>query len=334
MSTRTTHLNIVKPASGENVNLSVINGNYDIIDAGVAAKVSEPETEGTTGQVLTTDGNGGRTWQDAAGGAEIDDTTTAADTVWSSEKTSDELETVSNAKVNISDIINNLTSTATNKPLAAAQGKALSDTIATHFKNETISNSYTGTEGGAKSVIDYLKTRIDNFSPVHFDIVVTATGYYSGIFAKAGNYASGFITRFGGESWNFSVDSSNNVTLNKLATGNESHTSGGTLIESSYYKTDDGSFLTVAKFARTVWVNCVVYVKTPYTSHPGYIITSGLPKPQATTNIFYSSCGNGFSPASLTPLRLVLDIDGNLYARHGVAGYPYDVNFCYITKED
>ena len=30
-------------------------------------------------------------------------------------------------KVNISDIVNNLTSTATNKPLSAAQGKALND---------------------------------------------------------------------------------------------------------------------------------------------------------------------------------------------------------------
>ena len=35
------------------------------------------------------------------------------------------------SKINISDIVNNLTSTATNKPLSAAQGKKLNDAIAT-----------------------------------------------------------------------------------------------------------------------------------------------------------------------------------------------------------
>lgn len=35
------------------------------------------------------------------------------------------------SKINISDIVNNLTSTATNKPLSAAQGKALNDALAT-----------------------------------------------------------------------------------------------------------------------------------------------------------------------------------------------------------
>lgn len=46
---------------------------------------------------------------------------------------------LNDAKVNVSDIQNNLTSTATNKPLSAAQGKSLSDTIVdfcdTHFFN-------------------------------------------------------------------------------------------------------------------------------------------------------------------------------------------------------
>ena len=39
------------------------------------------------------------------------------------------------SKINISDIVNNLTSTATNKPLSAAQGKALNDALATTNSN-------------------------------------------------------------------------------------------------------------------------------------------------------------------------------------------------------
>lgn len=38
-------------------------------------------------------------------------------------------KTAISSKINISDIVNNLTSTATNKPLSAAQGKALNDAI-------------------------------------------------------------------------------------------------------------------------------------------------------------------------------------------------------------
>lgn len=41
-----------------------------------------------------------------------------------------DIKTAVNSKINISDIVNNLTSTATNKPLSAAQGKALNDALA------------------------------------------------------------------------------------------------------------------------------------------------------------------------------------------------------------
>lgn len=40
-----------------------------------------------------------------------------------------DIKTAVNSKINISDIVNNLTSTATNKPLSAAQGKALNDAL-------------------------------------------------------------------------------------------------------------------------------------------------------------------------------------------------------------
>lgn len=47
------------------------------------------------------------------------------------------------SKINISDIVNNLTSTATNKPLSAAQGKALNDALGTTNNNlNTLSNKF------------------------------------------------------------------------------------------------------------------------------------------------------------------------------------------------
>jgi len=54
------------------------------------------------------------------------------------------------SKINISDIVNNLTSTATNKPLSAAQGKALNDAITSqtnYIKRVTISGALVGTTG-------------------------------------------------------------------------------------------------------------------------------------------------------------------------------------------
>ena len=46
-----------------------------------------------------------------------------------------DIKTAVNSKINISDIVNNLTSTATNKPLSAAQGKALKDDLGTTNAN-------------------------------------------------------------------------------------------------------------------------------------------------------------------------------------------------------
>lgn len=48
------------------------NNEYDIKDSTARSqlgnKISEPATEGTAGQVLTTDGNGGRSWTTVSGG--------------------------------------------------------------------------------------------------------------------------------------------------------------------------------------------------------------------------------------------------------------------------
>lgn len=57
-----------------------------------------------------------------------------------------DVKTAVNSKINISDIVNNLTSTATNKPLSAAQGKTLNDAIGT--VNTNLARSYISNIGG------------------------------------------------------------------------------------------------------------------------------------------------------------------------------------------
>lgn len=59
---------------------------------------------------------------------------------------------LNDGKINISDIVNNLTSTATNKPLSAAQGKAIND----RFVFNTLLTSEQGTTITLKSNKLYL----------------------------------------------------------------------------------------------------------------------------------------------------------------------------------
>ena len=47
-----------------------------------------------------------------------------------------------NSKLNISDVVNNLTSTSTTQPLSAAQGKALNDAITTVSQEMTLTNKF------------------------------------------------------------------------------------------------------------------------------------------------------------------------------------------------
>ena len=50
---------------------------FDIVDEAargdLSNKISEPSVEGTNGQVLTTDGNGGRTWTTISTDLDLDD---------------------------------------------------------------------------------------------------------------------------------------------------------------------------------------------------------------------------------------------------------------------
>lgn len=78
-------------------------------------------------------------------------------------------KTAINSKINISDIVNNLTSTATNKPLSAAQGKALNDALVQSLavKAITIEQSVDVAASGNVS-ITFQKPSVAGYAPLLF----------------------------------------------------------------------------------------------------------------------------------------------------------------------
>ena len=87
------------------------------------------------------------------------------------------LQKLLDAKVNKSDVVNNLTSTDTDKPLSAAQGKALNESIdaSTTFTKFTISHYGTWTSVTVNSATVYRYTvSISKADSAHPDIFLTA----------------------------------------------------------------------------------------------------------------------------------------------------------------
>lgn len=69
---------IIDDTAGEGDTDKVLSANkvteeLDVLKSAIQQKISEPETEGTSGQVLTTDGNGGRSWTTVQGGGGTSD---------------------------------------------------------------------------------------------------------------------------------------------------------------------------------------------------------------------------------------------------------------------
>jgi hypothetical protein len=81
-------------------------------------------------------------------------------------------------KVNIIDIVNNLTSTETNKPLAAAQGKALSDALSNKADIFQLATMPQPTAQDAGKVVQYVGADSNNYTKGHFYTVVQAGGIY------------------------------------------------------------------------------------------------------------------------------------------------------------
>jgi len=133
-----------------------------------------------------------------------------------------------NSKLNISDVVNNLTSTSTTQPLSAAQGKALNDAKADRiFTN----NEYTATFTGPKNVSLLPQAK------EYFILVKGASGYYSlylpraiieatpdtqswylnGWYYSSSNNAYGFVTKRSNDSINVCTLFENGVNVSASA---------------------------------------------------------------------------------------------------------------------
>lgn len=82
-------------------NFAGLDASGNLTDSGKAPEdfLEAPATAGTSGQVLTSDGSGGQSWQDPTGGDPteiIDDTAGAGDTdkVWSADKSASEAQSL------------------------------------------------------------------------------------------------------------------------------------------------------------------------------------------------------------------------------------------------
>lgn len=95
---------------------------------------------------------------------DIDDTLAALDKLWSSTKITSEVNALDAAKLNISDIVDNLTSLDTNKALSANQGKLLKDMI---DAINTLLTSDDTTLDELQEIVDYIKANksvLDNLA--------------------------------------------------------------------------------------------------------------------------------------------------------------------------
>lgn len=88
--------NLQTNVSNLQTNVSNLQTNVGNLQTAVSGKMNEPASEGTAGQVLTTDGNGQRTWTTVESGGssiEIDDTLTQQGEAADAKATGDALAT-------------------------------------------------------------------------------------------------------------------------------------------------------------------------------------------------------------------------------------------------
>lgn len=111
---------------------------------------------------------------------DIDDTLAALDTLWSSTKIQNELNALDAAKLNISDIVDNLTSLDTNKALSANQGKLLKDMI---DAINTLLTSDDTTLDELQEIVDYIKA---NKSVLDSLAISNIAGLQAALDGKAG----------------------------------------------------------------------------------------------------------------------------------------------------
>lgn len=93
-----------------------------------------------------------------------------------------------NSKLNISDVVNNLTSTSTTQPLSAAQGKALNDALSSPTTQTVQWNAILGTDRNKKSLnvnsYKYMKLRATFPNGGYGETVVDCRYYHTGFFGN------------------------------------------------------------------------------------------------------------------------------------------------------
>lgn len=146
MSTRTQNIELEKPTSDENYDISVFNRNSDKIDQEIALRAKTADIQNNLTSTATNKP------LSAAQGKALND-----------------------GKVNISDIQNNLTSTATDKPLSAAQGKILSDTIVENIGTSIDITNDVKTRTGSTSTCSCYVSKVGNMKLINLNIRVGAS---------------------------------------------------------------------------------------------------------------------------------------------------------------
>ena len=112
---------------------------------------------------------------------DVDDTTTdqLSELIALIQDNASDIESITNGKVNVSDIVNNLTTNVSNKPLSAAQGvalKALIDAITVPTKTSQLTND-SGFLTQHQSLSGYAKTA-DHYTKTESDTKYQAKGNY------------------------------------------------------------------------------------------------------------------------------------------------------------
>ena len=119
------------------------------IDEKLAGKVNSPETSGTSGQVLQTNGDGTTSWVDQSTGVDVDDTLTIQGDAADAKKTGDE---ISGLKSDLNSIESVICTTVTSKnlidPSVAVVGRLQSDGTINDGMTNYKTSDYILLEGG------------------------------------------------------------------------------------------------------------------------------------------------------------------------------------------
>lgn len=187
--------------------------------------ITFPNTDGLENQVLGTDGSGNLRWQNATAdhgalsGLSDDDHPQYLNNARGDARyyLQSQVDTSLALKTNISDIVNNLTSTATNVPLSAAQGKALKDLI------DTINSLLSSDEltlDTLQEIVDYIqinRTDLENLN------IAAIAGLQAALDAKAVAHGSdGYIQFKSGSNLSSSANLFWDNVNNRLGVGTNS----------------------------------------------------------------------------------------------------------------